>query len=58
MINHFINKTKNSGSGFYISNYDELDHVVGKVEKLNRKIILFGVTYALLDFAKKITKES
>ena len=57
MINHFINKTKNSGSGFYISNYDELDHVVGKVEKLNRKIILFGVTYALLDFAKNYKRK-
>ena len=57
MINHFINKTKNSGSGFYISNYDELDHVVAKVEKLNRKIILFGVTYALLDFAKNYKRK-
>ncbi len=50
MVEKLIEQSKNKDSGFYLNNYDEL------VEKLkvlrHKKIILFGVTYALLDIAE------
>jgi hypothetical protein len=51
MVNHFMNFTGNE-SGFYL---DELDKLQSKVKELiNRgeRFVLWGVTYALLDFAE------
>jgi len=49
MIGHFI-KSASSGSGFYLNNYGEL---IKKIEELGRKkIILWGVAFALLSLAK------
>jgi len=55
MVEKLIEQSKNKDSGFYLNNYDEL------VEKLKvlryKKIILFGVTYALLDIAENFELE-
>ena len=40
-------------SGYYLYDYDALAEVLKKLEAQNQKTILFGVTYALLDFAGK-----
>ncbi len=49
MIGHFI-KLSSSGSGFYLNNYGEL---IKKIEELRgKKLILWGVSFALLKFAK------
>ncbi len=54
MLDHFIKKSACNDSGFYLNNIDELS---GKIRHIKdhsrRKIILWGVTYALLDFAEK-----
>ncbi len=48
MVGHFI-RYFSKDSGFYLNNYDEL---IGKIEELKgRKVILWGVTFALLELA-------
>ena len=52
MADHFIRESNSEHSGFYLYNQDEL---LGKMELLatdNRKILLLGVTFALLDLAE------
>lgn len=49
MAEDLINKSKHSASGFYLNNYDELILKLKELEFQNQKIILLGVTYALLD---------
>lgn len=52
MLNYFMEKSQSKHSGFYLYNVDEL---INKIESLkgNRKIMLWGVTYSLLDLAEK-----
>lgn len=49
MVNHLIQATEHSDSGFYLHNYLELIEKLNYLEKAGRKTILIGVTYALLD---------
>jgi phenylacetate-coenzyme A ligase PaaK-like adenylate-forming protein len=52
MVKELIELSKSSESGFYLNNLDEL---AGKLEKLQegkKKVLLIGVTYALLDLAE------
>lgn len=52
MADHFIKESQSEHSGFYLYNQDEL---LGKLESLShgkRKILLLGVTFALLDLAE------
>jgi len=49
MVSHFITHSK-KGSGFYLDNYEELKKVIERNQ--DQKIILWGVTFALLEFAK------
>ena len=49
MVNKLIKKTKSNESGFYLEEYDKLSDKLKKLDKKNKKIILIGVTYALLD---------
>lgn len=52
MADHFISESKSEHSGFYLYNQKEL---IDKMELLadgNRKILLLGVTFALLDLAE------
>ncbi|MDB9712208.1 acyl transferase [Flavobacteriaceae bacterium] len=53
MINKLILKTNNKNSGFYLNNYNELK---GKLISLkNEKVLLFGVTFALLNLVERFT---
>ncbi len=49
MINNLIQKSNNIHSGFYLNNYKELKKKLLHLEKGNKKTILFGVSYALLN---------
>lgn len=49
MANDLIKKSKHPRSGFYLHNYQELINVLKELG--DQKIILLGVTYALLDMA-------
>ena len=47
MISHFIDHAS-TGSGFYLNNQDEL---ISDLDKSTERVIIFGVSYALLDLA-------
>ena len=51
MAQHFIQVSDSEHSGFYLYNHDELLQKVNKLRHGSRKILLLGVTFALLDLA-------
>lgn len=53
MVNKLIQLSKHNNSGFYLHQYQELASSLQKLNETHQKIILFGVTYALLDFAEQ-----
>ena len=57
MMDYFINKTKQNGSAYFLSNDLELDQKIKELEKKQTKYILFGVSYALLDFKDKFSQQ-
>lgn len=57
MVNDLILRSKNADSGFYLHNLDELVEKLQTVTAQNQKIILIGVTYALLDLAEQIKEK-
>ncbi|RZM27050.1 MAG: acyl transferase [Pedobacter sp.] len=50
MIDSFIAQSKNEGSGYYLHNHADLLQKLELRQKEGKKTILWGVTYALLDF--------
>ncbi len=54
MTDDLIKKSKHPDSGFYLDNYDELIEKLKQLLQQDQKIILLGVTYALLDLAGQI----
>lgn len=53
MVNDFIQKSKNGKSGFYLNNLEELAQNLAELDKKNEKILLIGVSFALLDLVEK-----
>ena len=53
MVDDLIKKSKNSESGFYLNNIDELAQKLIKLDKNGQKIVLMGVSFALLDLVEK-----
>lgn len=51
MAEEFINRSEHAESGFYLNEWAELAQVLQSVK--NKKVILLGVTFALLDFAEQ-----
>jgi len=51
MVDHLIRESNHPDSGFYLYNYEKLHDVIRKLENEGIETILFGVTYALLDFS-------
>ncbi|SMG38337.1 Acyl-protein synthetase, LuxE [Marivirga sericea] len=59
MVDYFIKLTQSSDSGFYL---DDLKQLINKVEKLKKqntgkKIIIWGVSFALLDLAENYSTD-
>ena len=52
MSDHFIRESNSGHSGFYLYNQDELLNKMQMLAKDDRKILLLGVTFALLDLAE------
>ncbi len=50
MTDKLIKASHSASSGFYLDEYRKLFSVLEQLQKEKRKTILFGVTYALLDF--------
>ena len=53
MVNCLIKKSAHTQSGFYLYDFDKLYNTLRALEVAGQKTILFGVTYALLDFASQ-----
>jgi len=53
MVDDLIVKSKNPESGFYLNNIDELANKLIILDKKGQKILLIGVSFALLDLIEK-----
>lgn len=53
MVNSLIQQSNHSRSGFYLYELEHLYQSLEELKKENQKVILFGVTYALLEFAQR-----
>lgn len=51
MVDHLIRATKNKLSGFYLENLSDLIQVYEKAIATGKEVVIFGVSYALLDLA-------
>jgi hypothetical protein len=50
MTDQLIKASKNSNSGFYLYNFEKLNHTLATLEKEQQKTLLIGVSFALMDF--------
>lgn len=55
MVDELIKESNQPDSGFYLYDFDKLEEVLLKQEATQQKTLLFGVTFALLDFAEQRT---
>lgn len=51
MVEKLISATNHELSGFYLTDFNNLEQVISLGKKAGKKCVLFGVSYALLDFA-------
>jgi len=57
MIGHFIEQSRSPYSGFYLNNVGQMLQDIKKAGEDSRKIIVWGVSFALLDMAEKISPD-
>ncbi len=55
MVEDLIQRSNHSESGFYLNNHQELSDTLLKLDKEGQKVLLIGVSFALLDFIKLYT---
>jgi hypothetical protein len=53
MVKKLIDLSGNSAGGFFLDDFDGLLRAVAEARRANLKVLLFGVTFALLDLAEK-----
>jgi len=53
MVNDLIKRSKKTASGFYLDNFDELSVGLKNLDAQGEKVLLIGVSFALLDFVEK-----
>ena len=53
MVNDLIKKSKSPESGFYLNDLESLSAKLIQLNKRNEKVLLIGVSYALLDLVNK-----
>lgn len=51
MVNRLMQESKNPGNGFYLYNHKDLYRKLHELEAAAQPTLLFGVSFALLDFA-------
>lgn len=55
MVNDFMEKTMDKDSKYVLGNQaKEIEHIIKKANLKNKKVLLIGVTFALLDFASEV----
>jgi phenylacetate-coenzyme A ligase PaaK-like adenylate-forming protein len=50
MTQHLIQASKDARSGFYLYDFENLNHTLATLEKEQQKTLLIGVSFALMDF--------
>jgi phenylacetate-coenzyme A ligase PaaK-like adenylate-forming protein len=53
MVDDLIRKSNNLDSGFYLNNLNELAKKLVELNESNKKVLLIGVSFALLDLVEK-----
>ena len=53
MVNDMINNSKQPESGFYLDDLESLKNILIDLESRNKKTLLIGVSFALLDFVER-----
>lgn len=53
MVNDLIQKSNRPESGFYLNNFQALAQQLDQLEKRGQKVLLIGVSFALLDFVEQ-----
>lgn len=53
MVNDMISQSNHPESGFYLNNLDELKDTLNKLNRKNKKVLLLGVSFALLDLVEQ-----
>ena len=53
MVDDFIKKSNKPASGFYLNNLTELSKTLIELDKKGEKVLLIGVTFALLDLIER-----
>ena len=53
MVDYFIKNSKHPDSGFFLNNTDQLFETLERLSSTKEKVLLIGVSFALLDFAKQ-----
>ncbi|WP_276496990.1 acyl transferase [Pontibacter litorisediminis] len=54
MVDHFIRRTGQQEEGFYLRNHSQLLEALRQARGRGKKVLLIGVSYALLDLAKEL----
>ena len=57
MVDYLMKKSGKPENGYFLYNHQELFELLQKLGKENKKIILFGVSFALLDFLDSKTSD-
>lgn len=55
MVDDLIKKSKNPASGFYLHDLEALAQKLNELEQKQQKVLLIGVSFALLDLAEKFS---
>ena len=53
MVRYFIEKSRSSFSGFFLNNHEELLKKMAEAKQNDRKTILIGVSFALMELAER-----
>lgn len=53
MVNALISQSKSPDSGFYLNNLSELKHKLIRLDTEGKKVLLIGVSFALLDLVEQ-----
>lgn len=54
MVDYFISQTNSAFSGFYLYNYQKLIDTLSESRDSGKKVLLIGVTFALLDLVEEV----
>ena len=55
MVNDLIKKSNKPDSGFYLDNFSALKNTLTRLDSQGEKVLLIGVSYALIDLIEKYT---